>query len=78
MTVTVHVYRLRNHKTWVAYKTYTTTNFTAANRKHRSYTQFRLGLAIGREGKYRFEATTSATAAWASGSSSCGWTLNVH
>jgi hypothetical protein len=56
-TVTIKAVRY-NGSTWVAYKTY-----KATNADNGSFTKYSLTLKISSKGKYRFSASTAATAA---------------
>ena len=55
-TVKLSAYRYNGSK-WVSYKTY-----MAVNADNGSYTKYSLSLKISQKGKYRFKASTAATA----------------
>jgi hypothetical protein len=55
-TVTLAAYRYNGHK-WVSYKSY-----KATNANNGSYTKYSARIKISKTGKYRFNASTSATA----------------
>jgi hypothetical protein len=70
-TVTLRASRYNGSK-WVAYKTY-----KATNADNGSFTKYSLTLKIGSKGKYRFSASTAATALYSAASTGNSSTVTI-
>ena len=70
-TVTLTASRYNGSK-WVAYKTY-----KATNADNGSFTKYSLTLKIGSTGKYRFSASTAATALYSAASTGNSSTVTI-